>query len=177
MGVVTCPEVRSDAAIVAISLPSSCWNFLLQPPHQLVRYVVVLDVAGSNPIAHPQCFRTPSDPGCPLRRAVRRIRCPILAANCPILGVAPYRGRRPWQGADSPVPERTRLMADHRAWFARPQGAAYIGARSADRCALYCKRDVSVVHSDEMTCILRAFAAIRTNYPWLHAQGRYIWAL
>jgi hypothetical protein len=67
MGVVTCPEVRSDAAIVAISLPSSCRNFLLQLLHELVRCVVVLDVAGSNPIAHPQYFRTPSDPGCPLR--------------------------------------------------------------------------------------------------------------
>jgi hypothetical protein len=89
MGVVTCREVRSDAAIVAISLPSSCRNFLPQLLHQLVRYVVVMDVAGSNPIAHPQYFRTPSDPGCPLQRAVWRIRCPILGANCPILGVAP----------------------------------------------------------------------------------------
>lgn len=34
-----------------------------------------------------------------------------------------------------------------------------------DGCGLYCKRDVSVVHSDEMICILRAFAATRTNDP------------
>ena len=38
-------------------------------------------------------------------------------------------------------------------------------ARSADRCGLCCKRDVSVVRSDEMICILGAFAAARTNDP------------
>jgi len=138
MGVVACREVRSDAAIVAISLPSSCRNFLLQLLHQLVRYVVVLDVADSNPIAHPQYFRTPSDPSCPLQRAVWRIRCPIWERTVRFWE-SPRRGQRPWLGADSQVPECTRLMADHRAWFARPQGAAYVGARSAVR---YCSGNI-----------------------------------
>jgi hypothetical protein len=40
MGVVTCGEARSDTAIVAISLPLSCRNFLKQLLHRLVRYVV-----------------------------------------------------------------------------------------------------------------------------------------
>jgi hypothetical protein len=53
MGVVTLPGARSDAAIMTISLPLSCRNFLQQLFHRLVRYVVVLDVAGSNPVAHP----------------------------------------------------------------------------------------------------------------------------
>ena len=38
MGVVTCREVRSEAAIVAISLPSSCRNFLLQLLHRTIAY-------------------------------------------------------------------------------------------------------------------------------------------
>ena len=53
MEVVTCREMRPGAVIVAIPLPLSCRNFLQQLLHQLVRYVVVLDVAGSNPVAHP----------------------------------------------------------------------------------------------------------------------------
>ncbi len=39
--------------IVATSLPLSCRNFLQPLLHQLIRYVVVLDVAGSNPVGHP----------------------------------------------------------------------------------------------------------------------------
>jgi hypothetical protein len=44
MGVVTCREVRSDAAVMAISPALSCRKFLQQLVHRLVRYVVVLDV-------------------------------------------------------------------------------------------------------------------------------------
>ena len=56
MGVVTCREARSDAAIMVIPLPLSCRNFLQQLLHRLVRYIVVLDVAGSNPVAHPMLY-------------------------------------------------------------------------------------------------------------------------
>jgi hypothetical protein len=45
MGVVARRETRPGAVIVAISLPLSCRNFLQPLLHQLVRYVVVLDVA------------------------------------------------------------------------------------------------------------------------------------
>jgi hypothetical protein len=53
MRAATCRQARSDAAIMAISLSFSCRNFLQQLLHRLVHYVVVLDVAGSNPVAHP----------------------------------------------------------------------------------------------------------------------------
>jgi hypothetical protein len=52
MGVVARREMRPGAVIVAISLPLSCRNFLQPLLYQLVRYVVVLDVALLHPKDH-----------------------------------------------------------------------------------------------------------------------------
>jgi hypothetical protein len=48
-------------------------------------------------------------------------------------------------------------------------------AGTVDPCGLWSKGDVSFVHSDEMICILRVFAAAMTNDPGFRSRVGGYW--
>src|SRR2546430_995330 len=108
----------SDAATVTANSLMTCPDACYQAPRSRVPLpsVVVLDVVGSNPIAHPQYSRTSGDPRCPCGGC---LASPMsdFGSELSDFGSRPRRGRRSWQGADSQVPECRRLMADHQAWL------------------------------------------------------------
>ena len=54
MGAAKCAEVRSGTVIVTALSALTCPDACYQAPRSRVRSVVVLDVAGSNPVAHPR---------------------------------------------------------------------------------------------------------------------------
>ena len=79
----------SDAATVTANSLMTCPDACYQAPRSRVPSVVVLDVANSNPIAHPQYSRTSGDPRCPLRRVFGVSDVRFWERTVRFLGVAP----------------------------------------------------------------------------------------
>jgi hypothetical protein len=80
---------------------------------------VVLDVAGSNPVAHPNCFCRSSAPDCPFRRAVRASDVRFWERTVRFWE-SPRGDGDSWPGWDSQIPECSRLMPVYRTWLPDP---------------------------------------------------------